>query len=129
MTILKEIKRAIYKKIIWNAERFFIDEYRNNPSLETLTEGLIYTNGSVNFIEEVVNWGFLYEFNCDGRYDHGHSFNRLLLNVLWKLKYNPKAEFDFEPYIEDYSQNELKVIHLFINKARELVGGDTDETL
>lgn len=113
---------------MWYADIYLTDEYIDNPSLETLTDGLIYTNCD-DFIEEVINWGFLYGFNCDGEYNHEHSFNRLLLNVLWKLKYNPKAEFDFEPYIEDYSQNELKVIHLFINKARELVGGDTDETL
>ena len=79
-------------------------------------------NYNLTSIDEYIGTGLCYSYYYNGEYKHEHSFNGLLRMLAWDLGYDEEEryELDFSEFLDDYSDQELRVISHYVNYIKAL---------
>lgn len=71
--------------------------------------------GDISYIiSEYLSDGLIYEYSCDGKRCHEHSFNAILENIVKDITYGHQV--DIKGFEDEYSTQELNIINKLIDK-------------
>ena len=73
---------------------------------------------SCSYIDDYIDQCLLYEWECDGEWCHAHDFRDVISYIIMSVgdADSSKLEFNFAPYIEQYSEQEMEIIEKLLDK-------------
>ena len=90
---------------------------KNVDYFEYIDSGVIGRT-SCNYIDDYIDQCLLCEWECDGEWHHAHDFRDVISYIIMDVgdADSSKIEFNFAPYIEQYSRQEMEIIEKLLDK-------------
>lgn len=126
------MKRRLKDKIthwIWKkafngfGNYYYLDRFKEKGNIEDIERFLRYSHDVQMDVEELINDGYYYAYQCDGEWRHAHSLYSLYVDIVQTLIDNPDTEIRLadDEYFTTYSTVDEVIIDKLIRKIRELV--------
>lgn len=90
---------------------------KNVDYFEYIDSGVIGRT-SCSYIDDYIDQCLLYEWECDGEWYHAHDFRDVISYIIMSVgdADSSKLEFNFAPYTEQYSEQEMEIIEKLLDK-------------
>jgi hypothetical protein len=79
----------------------------------------VYINDYCTRLDEYIGTNLIYEYKCNGEWNHTHDFVSLLKYILGDIFEYDDAVFDFSECRDEYSEQELIIIDKLITQAKK----------
>lgn len=76
---------------------------------------------SCNYIDDYIDQCLIYEWECDDEWYHAHDFRDVISYIIMTFgdADSSKLEFNFAPYIKQYSRQEMEIIEKLLDKLSQ----------
>ena len=102
---------------------YYLDRFKEKGNIEDIEKFLRFSHDVQTDVEELVNDGYYYPYQCDGEWCHAHSLHSLYVDIVQTLIDNPDAEIRLadDEYFTTYSSVDEVIIDKLIRKIRKLM--------